>query len=179
MSSNPGSLSCSRARSVASRAGRPLAACAGAAAILLLTGCGQSSEQAADVEPTTSSSAITSTTTPISTTAATSSSTTVTETARAVAEVPPAATYTPAPAPPSYVAPAPAGVTCKDGSVVADFTKCIYDSYPYLGAKQDPLPGGVFPDGTTPIDAADAGVTIGPYCGPVALANGCVEPGGQ
>lgn len=168
MSTNPHSLSWARSA----------AACAGAAAILLLTGCGQSSAPAADVEPTTSSSATTSTTTPTSTTAATSSSTTVTETERIAAEVPPAVSYAPAPAPNTYVAPAPVGVTCKDGSIVADPSKC-YDDYPYLGARQAPPPEGMFPADMTPINAADAGVTLGPYCGPVALANGCVEPGGQ
>lgn len=155
---------------------RAAAACAGAAALLLLTGCGQASAPAADVDSTTSTSAITSTTTPSSTTAATSSSTTVTETENVVAEVPPADTY--APAPPSYVAPTPAGVTCGDGSIVADYSQC-YDNYPYLGARQAPPPPGMFPAEMTPLDAADAGVTLGPYCGPVALANGCVEPGGQ
>ena len=95
-----------------------------------------------------------------------------------MAEVPPAVTYAPAPAPPSYVAPAPAGVTCGDGSFAADYSQC-YDNYPYLGARQAPPPPGMFPAEMTPLNAADAGVTLGPYCGPVALANGCVEPGGQ
>lgn len=155
---------------------RAAAACAGAAAILLLTGCGQSSAPAADVDSTTSTSAITSTATPTSTTEATSSSTTVTETENVVAEVPPAVTY--APEPPSYVAPTPAGVTCGDGSIAPDYSQC-YDNYPYLGARQAPPPPGMFPAEMTPLNAADAGVTLGPYCGPVALANGCVEPGGQ
>ncbi|WP_132064090.1 hypothetical protein [Dietzia maris] len=95
-----------------------------------------------------------------------------------MAEAPPAVTYAPAPAPPSYVAPAPAGVTCKDGSIVADHSQC-YDDYPYLGARQAPPPEGMFPADMTPYNPADDGVTLGPYCGPVALANGCVEPGGQ
>lgn len=165
MSTHPFSLSGHRARSAA--------AYAGAAAILLLAGCGQSSEPAADVEPTTSSSSIVSTTIPASTT---SSSTPFAETEQVVVEAPPATSYAPAPAP--YVAPTPLGVTCKDGSVVADHSKC-YDDYPYLGAKQSPPPEGMFPADMTPYNPADDGVTIGPYCGPVALANGCVEPGGQ
>lgn len=165
MSTLPDSLSGHRARSAA--------ACAGAVAVLLLAGCGQSSEPVADVEPTTSSSAITSTTTPASTT---SSSTPVTETEQVIVEAPPATSYAPAPTP--YVAPAPTGVTCNDGSIVADPSKC-YDNYPYLGAKQSPPPEGMFPADMTPYNPADDGVTLGPYCGPVALANGCVEPGGQ
>lgn len=163
MSTHPESLSGCRAKLVA--------ACASAAAILLLAGCGQSAEPAADVEPTTSSSTVTSTTTAAS---ATSASTPVTETEQVVVEAPPATTYTPAPAPAPYVAPAPTGVTCADGSIVADHSKC-YDDYPRLGAKQSPPPEGMFPADMTPYNPADDGVTIGPYCMPQALANGCNE----
>lgn len=158
-------------KSLSGQGARFAATCTGAAAILLLTGCGQSAEPATGPAQTTSFSSTTSTTTPATTT---SSSTAASETEQVVVEAPPATFYTPASAPTPYVAPAPMGVTCADGSIVADYSKC-YDDYPYLGAKQSPPPEGMFPADMTPYNPADDGVTIGPYCLGEALANGCNE----
>lgn len=77
-----------------------------------------------------------------------------------------------------------------DGTIVPDTLNCapspsavppqagIYDNYPFLGAKQDPLPGGVFPDGTAPVDLGE-GVELGPYfCQPGDTYPVCQEQEG-